>query len=165
MRTLFEDTNERADREDDQEAKRLPVYLWLLAVIFLAGAWGAYYWVAHRKPPPPPPVAASLEDPFQINQTLNRFNGLVKAGNWDEAQRMLSGEALKRIADEKKTLRESLLAENKDQNVIEADLTASSSHTQSTVRVDCVYYFANKSQKILPLTIVKENDHLAINSW
>jgi hypothetical protein len=165
MRTLFEDTDERADREEAQEGRWLPLLLWLLAALLVAGAGGVYYWVAHRQGPEPLPVAVSLEDPFQRSEALNRFNGFVKAGKWDQAEQMLSAEARARLSAEKKTLRESLLAEHKDEQVVEALLTESISPTPSTVRVDCVYLFANKPQKIVPLTLVKENDRLVINSW
>src|SRR5438093_8049806 len=120
MRTLFEDTEEQADREEKGEGKRLSLTLWLVALLAIAGAWGTYYWVSHRKPPQPLPVAASLDDPKQINQTLNRFNDFVKAGKWDDAQGMLSAEGLKRLGDEKKALRESLLGKRKDDKVLEA---------------------------------------------
>jgi hypothetical protein len=165
MRTLFEDTEERANREDDEEGKRLPLYLWLLAVVVLAGAGGTYYWVTHRKPPEPPPVAVSLEDPIQRGQALSRFNSFVRAEKWSEAEGMLSTEALNRLKAEKKTLRESLLGERQNDRVMGADSTASVSVTPSTVRVDCVYTFADNQQKIVPLTLVKENDRLVINSW
>jgi hypothetical protein len=166
MRTLFEDTDEQADREEKGEGKRLSLVLWLVALIAITGAAGAYYWVSNRKPPEPPPVAVSLDDTAQISRALNSFNDLVKTGKWDEAQGMLSAEGLKRLSDEKKTLRESLLGKHKDDQVIEASPTASTSRTPSTVRVDCVYFFANsKDQMIVPLTVVKEDDRLLINSW
>jgi hypothetical protein len=167
MRTLFEDTDERADREYDQREKRLPIVLWALAVVLLAGAGVSYYVVTHRKPPELPPIAASLDDPTQINQTLNRFNEFVRMSKWDEAQAMLSTAALKRLSDEKKTLRESLLGENKDDKLAQTGLTPSQSRTPSTVRVDCVYFFDKQGglEKIVPLTLIKENDRLVIDSW
>jgi hypothetical protein len=96
MRTLFEDTDEQADREEKGEGKQLSLTLWLVALIAIAGAWGTYYWVSHRKPPPPLPVAVSLDDARQVNQALSRFNDFVKAGKWDEAQGMLSAEGAER---------------------------------------------------------------------
>ncbi len=165
MRTLFEDTNERANLEDAQEKSRIALYLWLVAILAVAGAGGAYYWVSHRKPPEPPPVVASLDDPSQINQALSRFNNSIKAGNWEEAQQMLSAEALKRLETEKKTLPESLLGKRKDDKVLEALLTPSTSRTPSTLRVDCVYIFADNTQQIIPLTLVIENGRLLVNSW
>ena len=169
MRTLFEDTDEQADREDDQTGQRLRIYLMSLAALFLAVAVGAYYWVSNRRPPEPPPVAVSLDDPLQVSQTLNRFNGFVTQGNWAEAERLLSADGLKRLAEEKKTLRESLLAERlakqKDDKVVNALRTPSGSQTPSTVRIDYAYLFADNDQLIVPLTLIKENDRLVVNSW
>jgi hypothetical protein len=165
MRTLFEDTDERADREDPEEGRQLSLTLWVVAVVVLIGAAGVYYWVATRKPPEPPPVVVSLDDELQVSQALNRFNGFVKAGNWEEAQTMLSAEARKRLGEEQKTLRESLLGERKDDKVVEALLTTSRSRTPSTARVDCVYLFLDKPQVVMPLTVVKENDRLMIDNW
>lgn len=165
MRTLFEDTDEQADRQEKGEGKRLSITLWLVALLAIGGAGGTYYWVSHRKPPEPPPIVVSLDDPKQVNQTLNRFNDLVKARKWDEAQGMLSAEGLKRLNDEKKTLRESLLGKRQDEQVLEALPTPSTSRTPSTVRVDCVYLFDQNKQLIVALTLVKENERLVINSW
>ncbi len=165
MRTLFEDTNERANLEDAQEKSRIALHLWLVAILAVAGAGGAYYWVSHRKPPEPPPVVVSLDDPSQINQALSRFNNSIKAGKWEEAQQMLSSEALKRLETEKQTLPESLLGKRKDDKVLEALLTPSTSRTSSTLRVDCVYIFADNTQQIIPLTLVIENGRLLVNSW
>jgi|GEM_PF-1243447 len=157
MRTLFEDTDERADREDDQDTRRLPVYLWTLAIIFLVGASGLYYWATHRKPPVKPPVAVSIDDPAQVTEALNRFGNFVKAGKWDEAQQMLSSEALRRLEGEKKSLRESLLGNRKDDKVVEVLSTPSGSRTQ---RVDCALSLADGEQKLIPLSIVIEDSTL-----
>jgi len=165
MRTLFEDTDEQADRQEKGEGKRLSITLWLVALLAIGGAGGTYYWVSHRKPPEPLPVAVSLEDPKQVNQTLNRFNDFVKARKWEEAQGMLSAEGLKRLSDEKKTLRESLLGKRQDEQVLEALPTPSTSRTPTTVRIDCVYLFDKNKQLIVALTLVKENERLVINSW
>jgi hypothetical protein len=72
---------------------------------------------------------------------------------------------LKGLSDEKKTLRESLLGKRQNDNVLEALPTPSTSRTPSTVRIDCVYLFADNKQLIVSLTVVKENERLAINSW
>ena len=165
MRTLFEDTIEKDNRDEDPRGRALSIGLWLFALFALAGSYGAYYWITHRKPPVPPPPPVSLDDDRQISDTLTRFNGFVQAGNWDEAQKMLSTEALARLEQEKKSLRESLLEERKDQPVIAAAPTESRARTPSTVRVDCAYYFPDRQPKIIPLVLVKENDRLAINSW
>ncbi len=121
--------------------------------------------VSHRKPPEPLPVAVSLDDAKQVNQALSRFNEFVKAGKWDDAQGLLSAEGRKRLSDEKKTLRESLLGKRQDDKVLEALPTASGSHTTSTARVDCVYLFADNKQLIVSLTVIKENERLVIDSW
>ena len=167
MRTIFEDSNERANREDDQSGKNVPMLLWLVALLAIGGLSGAIYYVLHRKPPEPPPVAVSLESQQQVNQAVNKFNTLVKYEKWDEAQAMLSADAQKRLADEKKSLKESLLGfrKGKTDKVIEASPTESGNRTPSTVRVDCVYYFAPGDQQIIPITVVKENERLAIESW
>src|SRR5437773_9891308 len=114
MRTLFEDTDEKADREDDDSAKGLPMITWLVAVIMVGAAAGAYFWVQHlkqQKPAPAAAVAVSLDDDIQVKQTLSQFCQFVAGKKWDEAQKMLSSEAVTRLGKEKKTLRESLLAE------------------------------------------------------
>src|SRR5438067_1298810 len=130
MRTLFEDTDERADREDDQETRRLPVYLWTLALLLVAGASVLYYWATHRKPPEKPPVAVSIDNPSQVKETLNRFGNFIKQGKWDEAQSLLSSEGLKRLADEHLPLRESLLGKRKDDKVVETIFTPSNARTR-----------------------------------
>jgi hypothetical protein len=167
MRTLFEDTDERANLEDARERDnpRLPLYLWVMAVLFFASSWGFYYWASHRKPPEKPLAAASLEDVSQVNQAINQFNGFVSAGKWDEAQGMLSAEALQRLQQENKLLRESLLGDRKETQVAQTVITPSRSRTPSTLRVDCAYVFADNQNTIIPLTLVLENDRLLVNSW
>mgnify|MGYP001771084846 CR=1 FL=1 len=167
MRTVFEDTNERDNRDDDKSEKGLPIVLWLVALVCVVGAFFAYKWV-NRKPPEKP-VVASLEDNKQVSMAVYRFNEAVKAGKWDEAEKMLSTDAQKRLAEEKTTLRDSLLASRKGKSdkVIEAlpVPTEYATSTGSTKRIDCIYVFEKNEQLSVPLTLVVENNQLLINSW
>ena len=165
MRTIFEDVDERTNREDDGKEGRTAILLWLVAILSIGAAWGTYRWITHRRAALPPPPPVSLNDDNQLSTTLNQFNGFVKAGNWEEAQKMLSSEGIKRLEDEQKTLRESLLGERSKDEVVEALLTPSLSRTPSTVRIDCGYLFADRQTKIIPLTLVIENGRLMVNSW
>ena len=168
MRTVFEDTTEREDREDaqaNQTGKRLTLMLWIFALLFFFGSWRTYHWAANRKPPEPPPPPVSLQDVRQVSTTLNKFNRFVQDGNWDEAQKMLTTEAQQRLVSEGKSLRESILGDRKDDRVMEAATTPSGSSSETTVRQDCVYKFLDGQYKIIPLVVVKEGERLAINSW
>ena len=168
MRTLFEDTDVRADIEDAPDQKRyhqLPLVLWIIAITVFGGSWAFSHWARNRKPPAPPPAAASLDDSDQVNALINQFNGFVKQDNWGEAQKLLAAAGQQRLDDEKKSLRESVLQERKDDKVVEALITPSRTRTPSTVRVDCAYLFPDSQNKIIPLTVVLENNKLAINSW
>lgn len=168
MRTVFEDTTERENREDakaNERGSRLTLMLWVFAVLFFFSSWGTYRWAANRKPPEPPPPPVSLTDPKQISDIINKFNNLIKDDKWDEAQLLLSTEGLKRLTDEQKSLRESLLAERKDDRVMEAAITGAGTNTETTVRSDCVYYFSDRQYKIIPIVVVMENGKLAINGW
>jgi hypothetical protein len=168
MRTLFEDTNERENREDDKANKGLPVVLWVVALIFVVGAFFTYRWVANRKPPEQP-VVASLEDTRQVSMALHRFNEAVKAEKWDEAEKMLSSEAKQRLAGENKTLLESLLAahKGKSRKVIQTIPvpTEYAPLSGNTRRVDTVYMLENNEQLTVPLTLVVENNQLLVSSW
>jgi len=165
MRTIFEDVDEQTNREDDGKEGRTAILLWLVAILAVATAWGTYRWITHRRPAQAPPPAISLTDDNQLNTTVNQFNGFVKAGNWEEAQKMLSSEGLKRLEDEKKTLRESLLGDKSNEKVVEAGTTPSRSHTPSTARLDCGYFFLDGQTRIIPITLVIENGRLMVNSW
>jgi len=164
MRTIFEDVDERTNREDDGKEGRTAILLWLVAILAVGAAWGTYRWITRQPAQAPPPVV-SLTDEHQVNTTVNQFNGFVKAGNWEEAQKMLSAEGLKRLEDEHKTLRESLLGDKSKDQVVEAGTTPSRSHTPSTARLDCGYFFADGQTRIIPITLVIENGRLMINSW
>jgi hypothetical protein len=171
MRTLFEDTNENADREDAGSATMVPLYTWALALLMLGIAVSTYFWVQRYRQQHPvvAPVIVSVNDPTQVNQAINRFNNFVVAGNWPEAEAMLSNEAKTRLATEKKTLRESLLASRlrakKDDKLKAAVLTPSISRSETTFRVDCAYLFEDKEEMVVPITVIQESDRLVINSW
>ena len=131
MRTLFEDVTEKADRDDDKKGRGFTLVLWFVALLSLGGAYGTYYYLTHRKPPVPPPAAVSLDDNSQLNTVVNQFNGFIKAGNWEEAGKMISREGQARLAEEKLSLRESLLVERKNDAVVEALLTPARTRTPS----------------------------------
>ena len=67
MRTLFEDTDLKADIEDQKargkESKGLLVGLWLLALLFLGGTWSVYQWTIKQPAPTPPPPPELLPVP------------------------------------------------------------------------------------------------------
>jgi nitrogen fixation-related uncharacterized protein len=172
MRTLFEDVNEKTDREDDGSTKALPMITWLIAIVMIGLAVGTFFWARNRqqaKPAEQAPVAVSLEDDAQIKQLIAKFSGFVVDENWAEAEKMLSAEGRASLEKEKKTLRESLLGERiakkKDVKVVQMFQVNLASRTPSTVRSDCAMIFADRDQVIIPITIVREGDRLAINSW
>ncbi len=171
MRTLFEDTNEKVEREDAGSATMMPLYTWALALVMLGIAVSTYFGVQRyrRQHPVVVPVVVSVNDPMQVNQAINRFNNFAVAGNWTEAEAMLSNEAKARLVTEKKTLRESLLASRltakKDDKIIAAVLTPSIGRTETTFRVDCAYLFADKEETVISITVIQEGDRLVINSW
>jgi hypothetical protein len=172
MRTVFEDTNEAASREIPKTGQSVPVVLWFVALLFLVGAFAVYRKVSNRIVLPPPP-AIEVKDPKQVNELLYKFNQLIKEGNFDQAQALLSAEAQKRLTDAQKTLRESLLAPRKGKadKVIEAvPLTESPvAMTDTSVTIGITYYFDKNETLHLPLTVVKEkigeSERLAISDW
>jgi hypothetical protein len=172
MRTLFEDVNEKSDREDDGSTKSLPMVTWLIALLMIALAVGAYFWVSRRQQQQAQQqiaVPVSLEDDRQVNQTILKFGSFIVAGRWDEAEQMLSGEAKARLEQEKKKLRESFMAarleKKKDDKVAQMFPLTIASRTPSTVRADSAIVFADGEQSVVAITVVKEGDRLLINSW
>ena len=172
MRTLFEDVNEKSDREDDGSTKSLPVVTWLIAVLMIVIAVGTFFWVRHRQQVAAEQQAAvvvSLDDENQIKQTISKFGGFIVDGNWAEAEKMLSAEGRKRLETEKKTLRESLLgdrlAKKTGEQVVQMFPVTIAGHTASTARADCAFIFADREQTVMPITLVKEDNRLVINSW
>jgi hypothetical protein len=165
MRTIFEDVIEKSNKDDDRKGRGFTLALWLVALLSMGGAYGAYHFIKNRKPEVPPPPPVSVEDDSQVSRAINQFNGFVQVGNWEEAQKMLSREGQSRLVEEKLTLRESLLGDKKNAQLAQALLTPSQAHTPSTARIDCAYIFIDGSNKIVPITVVLEDGRLLVNSW
>jgi hypothetical protein len=176
MRTIFEDTNLKAEMEEvssrGPENKYTLVGLWLTALIFLAGTWGVYRWADSRPAVEAPPPPVSLDDPKQTVDAFGKFNKFVAYGNWAEAESMLSTPAKQRLSAEQKTLRESLLGNYKDSKIVGAETTQSiDRNTPGRVRIDCLYKFIDNGnfskvdQRFIPLVLVNENSKLVIDDW
>lgn len=176
MRTIFEDTNAKAEMEEvsyrGNENKYTLLGLWLIAIVFLAGTWGVYRWADSRPAVEPPPPPVSLDDPKQTAAAISNFNKFVAYGNWPEAEAMLSTAAKQKLNAEQKTLRESLLGDYKDQKIVGAETTNSIDRSvPGRVREDCLYKFVDNNdfakvdQRIIPLVLVNENSRLVIDSW
>ena len=176
MRTIFEDSDLKADLEDQQargkETKGLLLVLWLVALIFLAGTWSVYRWALGRPAPTPPPPPVSLEDPKQTTEAIGQFLRLAKEGKWPEAEAMLSVAAKQKLTTENKPLRDSLLGNLKDAKLTEAITTSSVNHSVPGKYIqDCNFIFAHDEkmtkidQKIVPITLVIENGKLVIDNW
>ncbi len=174
MRTLFEDTNLRADLDDgvkDSGNKYLLVVLWFVAIAFLGGTWAVYRWANSRPAPPAPPPPVSLQDLKQVSTAYSTFNGFVRDGKWAEADAMLSTVARQQLSAENKTLQDSLLGKFKDLKLTGAEGTPSIDRTDpNTFRQDFVYVFTDEKftrseQKIISLALVIENGKIVVNSW
>lgn len=176
MRTIFEDTELKADLEEQQargkESKGLLLVLWLVALIFLAGTWSVYRWALGRPAPTPPPPPVSLEDPKQTTSAMGQFLQMAKEGKWTEAEAMLSTGAKQKLAAEGKSLRDSMLGNMKDLKLTEAFTTASVNRdTPGKYTQDCNFVFARDEQmtkieqKIIPITLVIENGKLVVDNW
>jgi hypothetical protein len=174
MRTLFEDTNLRAELEDgvkDSGNRYLLVVLWFVAIAFLGGTWGVYRWANSRPAPPPPPPPVSLQDLKQVSTAYSTFNGFVRDGKWTEAEAMLSTVARQQLSAENKTLQDSLLGKLKALKLTGAEGTPSIDRTDpNTFRQDFVYVFTDETftkseQKIISLALVIENGKIVVNSW
>ena len=175
MRTIFEDTDLKADLEDQRsrgkESKGLLVVLWLFALIFLGGTWSVYQWAVKQPAPTPPPPPVSLDDPKQTTEIIGKFNLLVKDANWIEAEKLLSTGATQRLATEQKSLHDSLLGKFKDYKILEALTTPSVDRSEpGKLRQDCNFILGDpgltKTERmIIPLTLVIDNGRLAIDDW
>jgi hypothetical protein len=176
MRTIFEDTNLKAEMEEvrsrGQENKYTLLGLWVIAIVFLVGTWSVYRWADTRPAVEPPPPPVSLDDPKQTAEALSKFNRYVTYGNWPEAEAMISSAAKQRLNAEHKTLREGLLDKYADNKIVGADITQSINRDNpGRVRVDCVYKFLNNGdytkieQRIIPLVLVNENSKLVVDNW
>ncbi len=172
MRTVFEDTNEALSPDTPKSSQSLPILLWVVAILFLFGAFAVYRKVSNRIVAPPPPAIA-VNDPKQVNELLYKFNQLIKEGNFDQAQALLTADAQKRLTDSQKTFRETLLVQRKgkDEKVIEAvPLTENIvALTDNSVTIGVTYYFLKNETIYIPLTLVKEaigeSERLAIADW
>ena len=171
MRTVFEDTNETASLENPKTGQSIPVVLWLVALLFLFGAFAVYRKVSNRVVLPPPP-AVVLNDTKQVNELLYKFNQLIKEGNFDQAQAMLAAPAQQKLAESKQTFREALLAQRKgkDDKVLEAvPITENVIVNPDNLIIGVTYYFDKNETIYVPLTIIKEqiagSDRLAIADW
>ncbi len=175
MRTIFEDTNLKAELEDapsrSNEGKHTLFLLWLLAIVFLTGTWAVYRWVDNRPALEPPPPPVSLDDPRQTTEAFGKFNRFVKDGNWTEAEAMLSIAAKQGLAGEQKSLRDSLMGQFKDLKISEATTTLSIDRSvPGQVRQDSYFIFTDETltrteTKIIPLVLIMEDGKLVIDSW
>jgi hypothetical protein len=167
MRTIFEDTEvkTRLENQTKKGNSSMDYFLWFTAFIFIAATWGVYRWSANRPAPEPPPPPLSLQDPRQTSEAFGKFNKFVQESNWAEAEKLLSVAAQQRLKNENKSLRESILGNRKDDQVIEAASTPSIDRTDLYVRQDCIYKFPDGNYIIVPLTLIIENERLVIDSW
>lgn len=175
MRTIFEDTNVKAEMEEasyrGNENKYTLLVLWLITIAFLVGTWSVYRWADTRPAIAPPPAPVSLDDPKQTAAAFSNFNKFVAYGNWTEAEAMLSIAAKQKLSAEQKTLRESLLGDYKDDKIVGAQTTNSfDGSVPGRLRMDCLYKFSDENftkvdQRIIPLTLINENGKLVIDSW
>jgi hypothetical protein len=175
MRTIFEDTNLKAELEDapsrSNEGKYTLLLLWLLAIVFLTGTWTVYRWVDNRPALQPPAPPVSLDDPKQTTEAFGKFNRFAKDGNWTEAEAMLSNAAKQRLVSEQKSLRDSLMGQFKDLKIAEASTTLSIDRSvPGRVRQDSYFVFTDEGltkteTKIVPLVLIMEDGKLVIDSW
>lgn len=175
MRTIFEDTTLKAEMEEarsrtDEHKSTLPI-LWLIALVFLGGVWGVYRWADSRPAVTPPLPPASLDDQKQVNETFSKFNRFIFDVKWSEAETMLSTTAKQRLGNEKKSLVESLFGKFKDHKVVGAEMIPGHDRTiPGTLSANCQYKFTDINytkieDRIVPLTLVIENNKLVIDSW
>jgi hypothetical protein len=176
MRTIFEDTTLKAEMEESRsrgnERKSTLPALWLVALLFLGGVWGAYRWAESHAGVAPPPPPVSLDDPKQTAEAFGKFNQPVRDKNWAEAETMLSTAAKQRLTDEQKSLAESLLGKFKDYKIEESGMTQSIDRSSpGMMRVDCLFKFSKDGdvtkieERIITLTLVIENGRIVIDSW
>lgn len=173
MRTLFEDTNVKADLEEAKVSgnQYLLLILWCVAIAFLVGTWSVYRWTTNRPAPLPPPPPVSLSDLKQVSTAFSQFNTFAREGKWTEAEAMLSTTARQQLTTENKSLRDSLLGKLKDWKLTSAEPTPSvDSSDPNTFRQDFVFNFTDEGftkveTKIIMLGLVIENGKLVLNSW
>lgn len=174
MRTLFEDTNVRADIDDGVKGsgnKYLLIALWCVAIAFLAGTWGVYRWANSRPAPTPPPPPVSLQDLKQVSTAFSAFNGFVRDDKWIEAEAMLSTTARQQLTVQNKTLRDGLFGKLANLKLTATDPTPSiEKEDPNTFKQDFVYVFTDdqytkSEQTIISLALIIENGKIVINSW
>lgn len=173
MRTIFEDTELRAELEENKAGgnKYLPLILWAVAICFLSGTWGVYRWATTRPAPEPPPPPVSLQDLKQVSNAFSSFNTFLREGKWTDAEAMISNSARQRLATESKTLSESLLGKNKDLRLISTDPTPSIDRSNPDVfKQDFVFVFTDQTgtktqSEIISLALAIENGKIVINGW
>jgi hypothetical protein len=177
MRTIFEDTNLKAETEEsrsrgNERKSTLPI-LWLVSVVFVGTVMGVYFWADSRPALQPPAPPASLEDPKQTAEAISKFNHAILDGKWDEAKTLISTGAAQRLTNEQKSLAESLLGKYKDYKIVAAEMTQSIDRSDPNMaRIDCLYKFTNDpvaysniEQRIISLALVIDNGRLAIDNW
>lgn len=173
MRTIFEDTELRAELEESKAGgnKHLLIVLWFVAIFFLSGTWGVYRWATTRPAPEPPPPPVSLQDLKQVSNAFSSFNTFMREGKWTDAEAMLSNEARQRLTTEAKTFSESLLGKNKDLKLISTDPTPSIDRSNPDIfKQDFVYVFTNQDgtktqSEIISLALMIENGKIVIKGW
>jgi hypothetical protein len=161
---------EEARSRTDEHKSTLPI-LWLIALVFLGGVWGVYRWADSRPAVTPPLPPANLDDQKQVNETFSKFNRFIFDVKWSEAEAMLSTTAKQRLGNEKKSLVESLFGKFKDHKVVGAEMIPGHDRTiPGTLSANCQYKFTDINytkieDRIVPLTLVIENNKLVIDSW
>jgi hypothetical protein len=177
MRTIFEDTNMKAETEEsrnrgNERKSTLPI-LWLVSFLFVGTVMGVYFWADSRPALQPPAPPVSLDDPKQTAEAISKFNHAVLDGKWDEAKALISTGAAQRLTNEQKSLAESLLGKYKDYKIVAAEMTQSIDRSDPNMtRVDCLYKFTNDpvafsniEQRIVSLALVIDNGRLALDNW
>jgi hypothetical protein len=177
MRTIFEDTTLKAEMEEsrsrgNERKSTLPV-LWLVALLFLGGVWGAYRWAESHAGVAPPAPPVSLDDPKQRGEAFGKFNQPILNGNWLEAEAMLSTAAKQKLTEQQKSLPESLLGKFKDYKIVMGEMTQSiDTSVPGVLRLDCLYKFTDDpvnytkiEERIITLTLVIENGRIVIDNW
>ena len=176
MRTIFEDTNLKAETEEARirgnESKATLPILWLVSLLFVGAVGSAYFWAQSRPALTAPAPPVSLDDPRQTSDALSKFNHAILDGKWTDAEALLSTAAKQRLTNENKGLAESLLGQFKDYKIVAAEMTQSIDRSlPGLVRVDCLYKFSNDpdlmkiDQRIISLMIAIEGDRLVIDNW
>lgn len=169
MRTLFEDTEENANRQDDGGSKGLPVVMWLLAALMIGLAVGAYFFVQYRRQQE---LTAAQNRPLttseQARATISQIGGLAVAGKWEEIEALLSAEGKTQLEKEKKKLREVLLPQrlkkkNTD-NPVQV-VPVNTVVTGETARADTAFVYADGEQLVVTFNLKKEGDKFLIAGW